>query len=451
MADGMGGVIKSFSAARQGSSMIPTNWPFKPDRLPFFYGWVVFICSTLGVIFSLPGQTIGLAVFTDSLIDVLGLSRTELSMAYLLGTIVSSLFLARAGRWYDIWGGRIMIPAASVGLSLMIFFVSSVDRISASISASLWGSFCIILIGYAGVRFFGQGVLVGCSRNLLLPWFVRKRGLVIGLRGVAATLAFSVAPLLLATMISVYGWREALWILALTGGIGFSLVAIILIRDNPSSCGLRADGISADSFVDLPVEVVSQTRKEAQNSAVFWVYSLSLCMHALIGTALVFHIVSVFDEAGRGSVEAFNYFIPIAIVATTTNLLASWYSDRVSLKPFLIALLVAMSVGCYGFIYLESDWSYWPRTIGMGVATGLWGVLSNLAFIRFFGSRHLGEISGLNASVNVFFSAIGPAAFSLGFDYFGHYGAALKICLLALAILLVIAIVLPQDESQPAP
>jgi OFA family oxalate/formate antiporter-like MFS transporter len=102
--------------------MIPTNWPFKPDRLPFFYGWVVLICSALGIIFSLPGQTIGLAVFTDSLIEVLGLSRTELSMAYLLGTIVSSLFLARAGRWYDIWGGRIMIPAASVGLSLMIFF-----------------------------------------------------------------------------------------------------------------------------------------------------------------------------------------------------------------------------------------------------------------------------------------------------------------------------------------
>jgi hypothetical protein len=95
--------------------MIPTNWPFKPSKLPFFYGWVVFICSTLGVIFSLPGQTIGLAVFTNSLIDVLALSRTELSIAYLLGTVISSLFLARAGRWYDILGGRVMIPIASVG------------------------------------------------------------------------------------------------------------------------------------------------------------------------------------------------------------------------------------------------------------------------------------------------------------------------------------------------
>ncbi len=393
----------------------------------------------------------GLAVFTDSLIEVLDLSRTELSIAYLLGTVGSSLFLARAGRWYDIWGGRIMIPIASVGLSLMILFVSFVDCISASFGAASWVTFGTILTGYAGVRFFGQGVLTSCSRNVLLLWFVEKRGLVTGLRGVVVTLASSVAPLLLASMISVYGWREALWILAVTGGVGFSLVALILVRDNPIACGLRADGVIADSTADLRLEVVSHTLKEARNSAVFWIYSLSLGMHALIGTALVFHIVSVFEEAGRGSAEAFNYFIPIAIVATATNVLASWYADRISLKPLLIAMLIAMSVGCYGFIYLEADWSHWPRTLGMSVATGLWGVLTNLVFIRLFGSRHLGEISGFSASFNVFFSAIGPAAFSLGLDYFGSYGAALKMCLVVMAVLLVIAIVLPQDESRRTP
>ena len=57
----------------------------------------------------------GMAVFTDAFIDALGLSRTELSMAYLMGTIGSSLFLTAAGRWYDRFGGRIMIAGASLG------------------------------------------------------------------------------------------------------------------------------------------------------------------------------------------------------------------------------------------------------------------------------------------------------------------------------------------------
>ncbi len=55
----------------------------------------------------------GMAVFTDHLIDAPDLTRTQLSMAYLLGTVCSSLFLPRAGRWYDRVGGRVMVASAS--------------------------------------------------------------------------------------------------------------------------------------------------------------------------------------------------------------------------------------------------------------------------------------------------------------------------------------------------
>ena len=56
-------------------------WPFDIRRIPFFYGWVIWFVSTLGFLFSIPGQTMGMAVFTDELIDALDLSRTQLSMA----------------------------------------------------------------------------------------------------------------------------------------------------------------------------------------------------------------------------------------------------------------------------------------------------------------------------------------------------------------------------------
>ena len=60
--------------------------------------------------------------------------------------------------------------------------------------------------------------------------------------------------------------------------------------------------------------------------------------------------------------------------------------------------------------------------------------------------KHLGEISGLSASLNVIGSAIGPAAFSLGFDFFGSYVAPAKICLALIIILLLVAIILKQKE-----
>ena len=70
--------------------MISVNWPFSPKKLPFFYGWVVWVISTLGFLFSIPGQTMGMAVFTDPFIEVLGITRTELSITYLFGTMCSS-------------------------------------------------------------------------------------------------------------------------------------------------------------------------------------------------------------------------------------------------------------------------------------------------------------------------------------------------------------------------
>ena len=427
--------------------MLSANWPFSPKKFPFFYGWIIWGFSTLGILFSIPGQTMGLAVFTNSFIEVMGLTRTELSIAYLVGTIGSSLFLARAGLWYDQLGGRVMITIASLALSLMILYISFVDILSKSLGNSVTVSFVLIMIGYFGVRFFGQGVLTSCSRNVLLLWFVKKRGLVGGIRNIFVSLGFSLAPLFLAGLISLYGWRESLWLLAVIGGIGFSILAFLFIRDNPESCDLQADGISSDSDEEVLEEVESVTLKAVKRNPVFWIYSLSLSVHALFGTALVFHIIAIFEEVGKSQAEAFSYFIPAAIFSTTSNLLASWVADKIPLKPILIIMLISFCIGSLGFINLEKEWGFWVLAFGFGVGGGLWGVLSNLTFIRFFGPKHLGEISGFSSSLTVFASAIGPAAFSLGFDFFGSYAEPAQICLGFIVILLFTAIFIDHKEG----
>ena len=99
------------------SQLISVSWPFHPKKFPFFYGWVIWVFSALGFLLSVPGQTMGMAVFTDHFIEVFSLSRTELSMAYLFGTIGSAFFLTRAGRWFDVYGGRTMVP-----LSAFLFY-----------------------------------------------------------------------------------------------------------------------------------------------------------------------------------------------------------------------------------------------------------------------------------------------------------------------------------------
>ncbi|MFK8041053.1 nitrate/nitrite transporter [Congregibacter sp.] len=426
--------------------MIPVNWPFDPRRSPIFYGWVVWFFSTAGFLFSIPGQTMGMAVFTDTFIEVLDLTRTQVSMAYLIGTVASSLFLTRAGHWYDLYGGRIMIAGSAAALGAMVLVISGVDLLSQLMGGSTAVTFALLLLAFFGVRFFGQGVLTSCSRNVLLLWFVKRRGLVSGIRSVFVSFGFAIAPLVIAFLITTFGWRGALWFMGLTVGLGFALMALVFIRDNPASCGLQADGDAPSDQESVPAEAPSKTLDQARRSPIFWIYSLSLGMHALFGTALVFHVVAVFGESGLSADVAFGYFLPAAVFSTASNLIASSFVDRQKLKPFLVFMLAVLSCGAVGLINLDQAWGYWLLAAGFGIGGGLWGVVSNLAFIRFFGPLHLGAVSGFNASISVFASAIGPAAFSMAVDYLGSYNAAAKICLIMLLALLVAALLIRQRE-----
>jgi len=376
---------------------LAASWPFSVNRLPFFYGWVIWLVSTLGILMSIPGQTMGMAVFTDHFIEVLGLSRTQLSIAYLLGTLGSAIFLTRAGRFYDQAGARATIVGSSIVLGLCLVFIGCIDLLSQRLVSMsnlpiTTITFPFILLGYFGVRFAGQGVLTSASRNLLLVWFEKRRGLVSGARAVFVTLGFSLAPLLLAFLITLFGWRIALFVLAFMVGLVFSFIALMFIRDDPESCDLLADGEKRADAIDAQTAIPDKTIEQARRSPVFWLYALVLAMYSLFATAMIFHIVSIFTAAGRSATEAFAYFLPQAIVSVAINLLGSWLADHWPLKRLLIIQLIGFIVGAWGLLNLYHNWGYWVLIIGLGTCSGLWGVLSNLAFIRFFGRLYLGEI-----------------------------------------------------------
>jgi OFA family oxalate/formate antiporter-like MFS transporter len=437
---------------------LPPRWPFDARKTPFFYGWVIWLLSTVGFLMSVPGQTMGMAVFTDPFMEAFGLSRTQLSFAYLCGTVGSAFFLTRAGRLYDRIGARLMVVGASIALGLLVTFISVIDWLGGALVALLGVPLAtvtlpMILIGYFGVRFSGQGVLTSASRNVLLLWFERRRGLVSGIRGVFVSLGFSIAPLVLALMIDGFGWRGALWVMAAALIFVFALLALVFLRDSPAAVGLQPDGVSAEEhakrieMLDRPAKTLSQ----AKRSASFWIYSAGLSIHALFGTAVTFHIVSIFTDAGRDRGEAFAYFLPQAMVATSVNLVASWLVDQHRLKPFLILMLGGFLMGAIGLVNLDTRWGYLMLVAGFGSGGGLWGVISNLAFIRLYGTLHLGEISGLNTSITVLASAMGPFLFSLGHDLTGSYQAPELLCITALGCLLIAAIAIKQPDDIPQP
>jgi MFS transporter, OFA family, oxalate/formate antiporter len=433
--------------------------PFlNPKKWPFFYGWWIIVMGTFGVLMSVPGQTIGVSTFTDSLIEVLSLSRDQLSLAYMFGTVISSLMLTRAGRFYDRVGIRFVATVASLMLGLALVYLSFVDILANAFSNAaglpkIYVAFAAILIGFMAIRFFGQGVITLVSRTMMMKWFDQRRGFAMGFSNVLVALSFSSAPLFFEALIQEYDWRGAWRLMSLVLFFVFPIVIFLFFRDDPKDFGLSPDG-SFSGFKNklkkkLFVVKKDFTLKEARQTYTFWVFTGFLAMHGFYITGFTFHIVSIFEEAGLSRVDAVSIFQPAAVVAVIVTLIFSPLSDRMRLKYLSMVLASGYLTAIIGMAFLKPDGpAYYILIVGTGMIMGLSGVVGAVCWPRFFGKMHLGAIGGNVMTFIVFGSAFGPVLFSASLTYFGSYNFAVWCCFIAFLLLLFAAIWAnnPQDK-----
>ncbi len=428
------------------------NFPFRPKRFPFYYGFIILVLGTLGVVMSVPGQTMGVSVFTDFLIDAFQLSRNNLSLAYMFGTFTSAMLITYAGKLYDKYGARIIGTGTAIGLAIMLLIMTRMDIITAKARDMLdfvpevLITVPLVTLGFLGMRFFGQGVLTMVSRNMVMKWFDQTRGLINGFLGVATSFGFSYAPRIMDDMINLWGWRQTWIILAAIIGLFFGIIVFIFFRDNPENCELQTDGPLKGIFKTKNAKKAGKatgrdhTLSEARRTYSFWIFNLGGVLFSLYMTAITFHIVSIFKNSGFDREQAIAIFLPASFISLGLHFGGSWLSDFIKMKYLLMLHLFGIALSAGSIMFLDSSHMLYLLILGNGIASGLYGVLTSVTWPRFFGLKHLGAISGYAMAWMVAGSAIGPYFFSLYFDFSGSYDSPALICLIIAVVLLLLSI-----------
>jgi len=405
------------------------NFPIQPQKVPFFYGWVILFAATVGVLASAPGQTMGIATFTDYLLENIRISRNQLSVAYMIGTIASSLLLTYAGKMYDKYGARWVAMVISVILALVLVMLSQTDRIIylfvKNNSSAIYAPFAItvLLLLFFALRFSGQGVLTMVSRNMLMKWFIARRGLVNGISSVFVAFGFSMAPLTFDMLIQGTSWRWAWIFMAIGIGVFFTIFVFLFFRDNPEDLGMIPDGEEhGNKAKNVIIKPFKQfTLSEARKTRSFWLFSLPLAMYALYITGFTFHLVSIFESAGMGREKALAVFIPVSVISVIVSLTGGYISDKIKLKILLIIMLFGQIAALLSLAFLNDGIFYYGYIIGNGLVSGLYNVLMAVTWPRFFGRENLGNITGFVMAIIVFASALGPTLFSFSATKLGSY------------------------------
>lgn len=433
------------------------KFPFDPGKVPFFYGWVIVLVATVGLLVSAPGQTTGVSTFTDYLIENISINRNQISTAYMFGTIASSFFLIWAGKVYDKFGARWVGMGTSLLLATVLVLLSQSDRIirlfvSDTSSSHMVVAVVTLVLFFFMLRFSGQGVLTMISRNMMMKWFIARRGLVNGISSVFVSLGFSIAPLTFDMLIQGTSWRHAWLIMAFSIGIFFTLFVFLFFRDNPEDLEMIPDGEKhANKEHNVIIKPFRQfTLKEARTNLTLWLFAIPMAIYALYVTGYTFHLVSLFEEAGIGKEKALAIFIPISFISVTLSLFGGWISDRIKLVYLLYILLAGEVLALFSLAQIDRHVFYIGFIIGSGMVSGMYNVLMAVTWPRYYGREHLGQITGFVMSLIVFGSALGPILFSLSLSQLGSYSIAIYALLLVVIVLIIFShrAVNPQDRYE---
>lgn len=384
---------------------------------PTFSGWRIVIVSALAMGLSGPGQTVGISVFVDPMIAALDLTRSEVALAYLVGTLGGAFALPRIGRLIDDRGARWTMA-----------FVGGVFGALLVVMAGVTGLLTLAL-GFVGIRMFGQGALGLVATTAVAPWFDRRRGVAIAATTAIGSAILSMVPLVSAFAIDAVGWRWS-WLLlgVLVWGVVLPLAYWGMI-DRPSDVGQQADGVAVPSRRRSCAPTRSLGRNQAIRTPMFWVVASAVAATGMIGTGLSFHQIDLLGEQGLTPVEAAANFLPQTFASLTATMLVGRMVDRLPARWVLLASMLVLSGAMIGVSYVSPGITAAMYGMAVGAAASATRVLEAAAFPRLFGLDHLGSIRGVVTSLSIGSTAFGPVVLSFGHDVTGSYTRVLQVLL----------------------
>jgi MFS family permease len=383
----------------------------------WFYGWPMLVVAGLAMFASGPGQSHTFSVFITPIGQSLGITTTAVSSAYAVATLIAAFGLPYVGRMVDRFGVRhvLLVVVSLFGL--------------AQIGFGAIGNLALLALGFAALRFLGQGSLMLCSANLVSQWFSRKRGFALSLMGLGFAATMAAHPPLAQWLIDSVGWREAwLWLGIVTWLLLLPPI-LLLVQNKPEDLGLEPDGDATPEAGGAASRAQAATLGlrpgEALRTGAFWIIALSLATLSMLVTGLFFHQVSIFASLGLSTQLAASIFPVSAITMVLTMPLVGRLLDRLPTQPVFACGMLTMSAAMMALTIVDGLASAIVYAVVFGVANAVIHTHMTFLWPRFFGRRHLGSIQGIAQTIGVVGASLGPLPLGAAYDLFATYEGAL--------------------------
>ncbi len=388
-----------------------------------FYGW--WIVAAGGALGSLNSgfYYYGFGAFFTPIISEFGWSRAALSGAFSIARFEAGILAPVAGMLIDRLGPRRIVAGGVLLIGVGYLLLSRVE--------DLFWFYAIFILVSIGQSFGTSMPAMAAVSN----WFVRRRGLALGLMMAVFGVGGAVGLPILGWLITEHGWRMA----AVVVGIAFwavGLPASRLMRHRPEDQGLLPDGDPARPVSPQPdvgaspeplIEVAFSPRQALKASA-FWILSVSFAIRQMLSSAVAVHEVAFLVDRGYDLEEASALLGTTVLSSVFGRLFWGWLGDRWDRRRVLVLCHTLLSFGVFIMASIPDAQS--PERVALFILVfgiGYGGTIPvSLALVAdYFGRRSYGTIQGLSSVVTMFGNIIGPTLAGYVFDVSQSYVMAL--------------------------
>lgn len=388
---------------------------------PNYFGWVI-VAITSAALMLIYGVRHSFSIFFPSLLDEYGWARGETALMLSLNIFVYGIAASFAGILADRWK-----PKRTMVIGVLILGVS----ISACALANKLFHFYFL---------FGLCVPVGmalCGWPLIGPalanWFVKKRGLALGLSQAGLGLSFLYGTFV-KFIINWLGWRQAYVLVGVTLVLVLVPLYVLFFVFKPEQKGLYAYGAKKHSMVN-DLNIIAPLKAptfDVLKNRRLWLLALSNLFFWGLGTYTVLgHQIQFVEDNGFSTIFAASIFGLFGVFMFLGQL-CSPFSDLIGREA---VVTIANSLAVLGLVALlcvspESGvWLLYVYSISFGLAAGLFSptIFAGAADI-FYGSS-LGTVGGIILMGMGVGAAFGPWLGGLIYDVLGSYRIAFVLCL----------------------
>ena len=410
----------------------------------FYYGWVIVGVTSMALFAATATAPPVFTLFIAPMGQEMGWSRTLISGAVSLGTLVTVPMLPLVGRWLDRYGARRVVAIGGLILGASLISLGWVQGV--------WGFYIAFGIG----RMLAQGVLRISSTTAVSNWFIRKRGRTQAILNVGRSVGAPPLPLIAYFTMRTMGWRAAWMVIGVIVILIVVLPAALFLRRRPEDMGLRPDGLppevypaDADSPVPSPVAEPEWAVKEALRTPALWLITGAIAIRGVAAPGVTIHLMPfLLDRGIDAAVSALAVSVGAACIGVG-GMIWGLLAERVRVGYLLATTMVSSGVAIVILLLTHSAPMAFAYVIVSGLALGGSFTLEVIIWADYFGRKSLGAIQGFTMPFIYIAMAIGPMAAGLSYDIAGSYRIAFYAFLIGyfVAAAMMVAARPPQKTS----